>query len=496
MITRISKLTKLLLLSIGVFALLAWLLLKNYFTSAQQLSVKPPLQYSKVELKALDSSIGMHTKLPFSSIIAAAEHATVNDQSGKGEKQTCKKILGAKVCATLQWQYTISRDGKVEVNAIDERLQLRLPVSFSGVASVDGNGGKLLGLRNKDITGKLTLVADLDFTIAPNWCPKLESDLSYVWVSDPKIRLVGNIRINLRKSVDKALQRKLKDLQSTFSELIDCDEFRQSVAEQWHVHTLDVPINKNSTSQLHITPLNASISEIGIESDHVGIAFELGATIKLHDDTHQAVPVTALPDLRPSVGSPGSVEFSLLLEIPYQQLTDTITPKVVGKTYSSKDASNVIAINSIELYPSGELLTIDVGFSANIFRYFETQGNIYITAKPIADPHSNTLRLTELAFTRSMDSKVMSALTTVLRQKLLAALVDALVIDLGPSLRKIEDSVAKSLSDPTKTAGIPVDVAPPEVRLMALNPQADGIAAIVHLSTKLNATIAEDVLIR
>ncbi len=496
MTTRFKWLT-LIFLFIAVAGITAWFALQGLIAKDQQLSVKPPLQFSKVKLEPLESSIGLQARLPFLSIISAAEHASRDNQTGRGEKQTCKKVLGAKVCATLLWEYSIARDGDVEVTSQGDRLQLKLPVSFSGVVSVDGRGGKLLGLRNKDIDGKLALIADLNVNIAANWCPTIESTVRYEWISDPKIRLIGGIRLNLRKSVDKALKRKVSELQTKLSGLVDCDNFRQTISEQWRVHTLSVAMKQKEDSKLRITPISASVSKIGIESDHIGIAFELAATVALLQTTlPTAQGKRRLPDLTPYTQTPGTVEFSLLWEVPYQQLKDTLSPKLIGKSYSSGD-SNALTITSVDLYPSGQLLTIDVGFEATALkRLFTTKGHIYITARPLADPQNNTLRLTDLAFTRAIDSSLVSALTTIMRQQLLTALVDASTIELGPALGKIEQSVEDALSNPAKTGGIPITVKPPVVRLMALNPQSQGIAAIVHLSTQLDATIPEDVLIR
>lgn len=485
----------LILLVIAVAGIAAGLF-NSYNTKDQQLSIKPELKHSAVILEPLESSIGVRTRLPFQTVITTAENATNETQSGTGEKQTCKKVLGAKVCATLLWQYTITRDGDVEITSQGERLQLKLPIAFSGVVSVDGRGGKIFGLRNKDIAGKLVLIADLDVNIAPNWCPQIDSKVSYEWISDPKIRLVGKMTLNLRKSVDKALQKKLTELQSKMTELVDCDEFRQTIAEQWRVHNLPVNIKQSTDSTLQITPINASVSDIGIQADHVDIAFELGATIELASVNTGLSNKLPLPDLTPYNNTPGAVEFSLLLEIPYEQLEDTLANKVVGKTFDS-GGSNSLTVTSLALYPNGNLLAIDIGFAVSVMKnLYKTNGHIYITARPEPDPSNNTLNLTNLAFTREIESRVMSALTTLLRQQLLDELQDAATIDLSSSLRKIEKSVEDALSNPDKTAGVAITVQSPQVSLMALNPQSEGIAAIVHLSTQLDATISEDVLIR
>ena len=185
-----------------------------------------------------------------------------------------------------------------------------------------------------------------------------------------------------------------------------------------------------------------------------------------------------------------------MLHIPYDQLEGEIAEKIIGKTYTT-GKSNVLTVTSINLYPAEHLLIIDVGFDASVLgSMIKTSGNVYISTRPVADPIKNQLIFEDLQLTRTIDSRLLSAVATILRQQLLTALQKVSVVDLGPSLTKLEKSIEKSLSDPEKTAGVLIDTDAPKVRLMTLNPQEKGIAAIVHLSTQLNATIPEDILIR
>ena len=484
-------------LSVCLLAAAFWVVFKFYSTENQQLSIKPERHYSDIVLEPLESNIGLQTRLPFQTIIAAAKTATVEVQTGSGEKQTCKRVLGAKVCATLQWRYKIFRDGEIEITSNNDRLELSLPIGFSGQVSVDGKGGKLLGLRNKDIDGRLKLIADLDINIGSDWCPSIDSAMSYLWLSDPRIRIIGDLRINLRKSVDKALQSKLAEVQRMLGKIVDCTKLREEISQHWHLHTVKLAMNADTPGWLHVLPISASASDVTIEEDHIRLSFELGASVELRNTDSLAAnapgPVT-LPPLEPYTQTPGTVEFSLLLEVPYEQLTTTLSDKIVGKTFGDK---NAVTITAIDVYPSGELLTMDIGLDAKAAgSLFTSTGNVYISAKPIADPLNNTLKLTELALTRTLDSRLITALSTVLRNQLLGALEKESLIDLGPSLEKVEHSIADALADPSRTAGIKVTADPPRVKLMALNPQSAGVAAIIHLSTRLDAIVPEDILLR
>ena len=489
---------------ITMLGLTGWQLRSLQFKD-QQLSVKPEFAYSDLVLEPVKSNIGLHARLPYRSLILAAEHATREPQTGNGEKQSCKQVLGTKVCATLEWQYSVERDGDVKIEPQGEQLQLKLPVSFTGLVSVDGRGAKLLGLRNKDIDGKLMLIADLNVDIRRNWCPVIDGTVSYEWLSDPRITLIGNLRVNLRKSVDRAIQRKLKSLKRKLTDVVDCHSFRQSLQEQWRIHTLPVDMKEAQEarrSQLVITPLSASVSEVDIQRDHVGLSFDLGATVQLlqtdiaSSSNQTDSGLLPLPNLQPQTMTPGTVDFSLLMHIPYSQLEDKIAEKIVGKTYTT-GKSSVLTVTSINLYPAEHLLIIDLGFEASVLgSMIRPRGNVYISSRPVADPINSQLNFEDLKLTRTIDSRLLSAITTILRQQLLTALKKVSVLDLGPSLAKLESSIEKSLSNPAKTGGVLIDADSLTVRLLTLNPQEKGIAAMVHLSTQLNATIPESVLIR
>ena len=395
---------------------LSWVLLRSFAIKDHQLSVKPKLEYSEIRLEPTPSSIGLQARIPFQTIITAAEHATSENQSGSGEQQSCKKILGARVCATLLWEYNIARAGNIELLPSGDKLRLILPIGFNGLVGVDGRGAKLLGLRNKDLDGKLKLIADLNVKVSNDWCPTIDSTVTYEWLSDPKIRIAGNLRINLKKSVDKALQRKLKDLHNKLSGLIDCEKFRQSAEEQWRTHTLPVSIKQDVDSHVRLTPLNASISDTQIENDHIAMSFQLGALVELLPAPEEDRDLP-LPVLASRIDSPGTVEFSLLLDIPYQQLQELIAPKIIGKN-TSISSSGSLTVTSLNIYPSGQLLTFDIGFKADaVGGLMKTQGNIYVSAKPVVDPENNLLHLTEVEFTRSIDNKVVSVLSTLMRRQ-------------------------------------------------------------------------------
>lgn len=459
-----------------------------------QLSVKPLSESSNITLEPVESTLGLQIRLPYDALKQAAEQATVKPQIGEGKKQTCKKVLGINACATVLWQYRIERSGEFKITRGNNTLQMHLPLSLHGNITVDGRGGKWLGLRNKEINGQLELIADLNISVAENWCPVLDAGLNYRWLTDPTIKVAGNFKINLKKSADRALLRKLQKMERHFADLIDCSAFRTRVAQNWKVHYLPIKIPGQQYSYIELTPRSVAVSQATPMEDHLSAAFEIIANSKVtHQQTHHH-PLT-LPDIKQDVVTPGSVEFSLLLNLTYDQLRSLVEGKLLNSEKLSKHEN--FTITSFDLYPSGEKLIFDVGFKARGYnRFLQSSGNLYLSAKPVADPHSNELRFDDLQFTRIIDSDLWSVFSTVLHSRILETLKKSSVIDLSSQVHKLEQSIANTLSDPTKTAGLIVQASPPEVRLVAVNPQADSLAAIIHVSTRLAAEVPPAVLLK
>jgi len=378
--------------------------------SDQQLSKKPELKYSLSTLQPIQSTIGLEANIPYQTLATLIEQETKQKQQGAGEKQSCKKMLGAKVCATLLWEYTLWRDGVVGVAPGEDKLRLTIPISFEGVVSVDGRGGKLLGLRNKDITGKVELIADLDVLVNADWCPTIDATISHRWVSDPKIRMVGDLTINLRSSIDKAINKKRNELQKKLSQAIDCTEFKATAESLWRVHTREIKSDKLNDVHLKITPISAALSNTNFFEDRVGLAFALDANVEVVPAMDAVSVNLALPPLAQQQDEPGIVELSLLINLPYKELDSAIQSKL------KRFDADKLQVNSINVYPSGESITVDLGFTSDMLR---TSGNVYLSTIPLVDSTNNFIELTSIQLTELIDNKLLSMVTPLARKQLI-----------------------------------------------------------------------------
>jgi hypothetical protein len=492
-LSRQSLILTFLLTAVACTGVLAWLFidLKNNFV---QLSEQPERKFSPVQLQPVPSTLGIHLHIPYSTLGEALDQTTEDPQTGTGEQQTCKKILGAKACATLNWKYRIERDSQTEVIQKDGFVRLNVPLSLNATVGVNGRSAKLLGFQNKKLTAKAVLSADIRMAMQGNWCPQIQNELSYRWIAEPKLKLFGNVKLNLRKAVDKALNKKLGVFEDKLRNTVDCEKFQNKIRQQWRVHNIPLKLPDNSPAYLSITPQSAHISDSQAQTDALSIALELNATTKVQQTIEDEAPMM-LPAVSEQSMPAGAVEFSVLLNLPYQQLNRLLQQQLLNKNIQSDNQN--FRPTSIEVYPHNERLIFAIGFSASgIGGFFESEGKLFVSALPAADPVSNVLQFEDIKLTRIIDSKAFNLLSAVLHQKILTELKNASAIDLTRQIRKLEQSVIDALSDPQKTGGIKVVTGKPEIGLVTINPEAQSLALIVHLSTRLDGIIPTSAIVK
>ncbi len=481
-----------LLTTIACIAVLAYLFVdvKNNFV---QLSEQPERKYSPVQLQPVPSTLGLNLHIPYSTLGEALDQSTANPQTGSGEQQTCKKILGAKACATLHWQYRIERENSTRVVQQDGYVRLSVPLKLNATVGVNGKSAKLLGFRKKQLSARAIMSADLRLSMQNNWCPEIHNELSYQWVEAPKLKIFGNVKLNLKKSVDKALKKKLGRFEEQLKTVIDCEKFQHKIKQQWRVHNIPLSLPDNSPAYLSITPHSAHISDSRALTDALNVSLELNATTEVQPVVGTEVPLQLPPVSEQSMPA-GAVEFSILLKIPYEQLNQLLAKQLINK---KADTDQNFTPTSVEVYPHGERLIFSIGFNATgLAGFFESQGRLFVSAQPAADPVTNVLRFDDIKLTRVIDNKAFNVLSAVLHERILDQIKNASTIDLSRQIGKLEQSVIDALSDPEKTGGIRIQSSEPEIGLVTINPEEQSLALIVHLSTRLTGTIPASAIIK
>ncbi len=457
-----------------------------------QLSERPDRFSSDVQLPPQPGTLGLDLQIPYTVIRNALQQTLDRPQSGQGEKQTCKKILFNNVCATVTWQYTITQTGAITIDRQDSYVRLGIPLSLEGTVGVNGKSARLLGLSSKDISAGLLLYANVKTQMLRNWCPVLNNTLEFSWIDEPEIRIAGDLSINLRKAADKALNKRKAKLEKQLTEAIDCGEFRDSVKRQWKTHHLPLKLGTRSPAYVAISPQSAHIGDSKALQDALQISIEISTTTEVVTPLSpgNALP---LPDLTDPIAGPGTVDFNLLLKLPYEDINHLL----LRRLSETPDNTQKFKITSVEVYPAGTKLVFAVQFSNTAMsRFLPLRGEFFITTTPSARPQSNTLSFDDINYTRIVNSTVFNVVSATLHNRILDALRKNSVIDLKPHLTRLENSVVRALSDSSNTSGLQISPSAPVVKLISVNPETDALAIVMNLSTTLKAAVQLETLIK
>lgn len=444
------------------------------------------------------SHIGVRTRINYEDFTALIREELPESHTDSGTERLCERVIGIKICGTAEWTYVLNRGDDIEISGNDNIVTLALPVHFYGTAGIQGDVAKTLKLSKLDFTGALDVNIHLRLDLADDWCPKIDTQVTYEWVQTPRVKWAGGLDLNIRKYLDDAINDQLDMLPEKITKAIDCDQFRGTLVEHWRSYNFPLDLSIDKTMYLNLTPIGFAFSGVHTETDSLGIAFTLEAKTAVEPTPIVQHPID-LPALEKIDYTTGRTEFELLVRAGYDQLTALAAPEVVGKTFTSETTAGPVSvlINSVELSGNNKRITIGIDFDANLpTTRTNTPGTVYLSATPVIQTQTQQISLTNIELTKVLDSKLWNLLASVFEQKIIQSIQKKAVWDLSPKIKKLEDQILKQLTDSDKTAGVVISASDIFVALMSLSVEPESLAAILHAGGTLDIVLPLAVITR
>ena len=153
----------------------------------------------------------------------------------------------------------------------------------------------------------------------------------------------------------------------------------------------------------------------------------------------QTTPLPAL--LNRSIPS-SKLRISLPLAISYQKLASSLQQRLTNKPLEYKQGDVSISIKTVEIYPNNDRLVLAAKVKLDgLLGLLSSDGEIYISGKPIVDNQTKSLKLAEVEFSRRLDSKFWNVTTKLLHTRLLEGLQNALVYDFSKNYNEARQSI-------------------------------------------------------
>ena len=363
------------------------------------------------------------------------------------------------------------------------------------IATQAGNlAGGITGLLNSGIgqtVGKLTSTA-LDQhaevrgqaivhskpALTANW--RLEPNLSaQLTLGDSAITLAG-LKIDVASEARPLIERAVNEQVSALQARLRNDPFIERAArEQWAKLCRSLPLGGGATGLpalwLEMRPIRAAAAQPQIDARNMTLTIGVQAETRIV--TAPAKPNCPFPEkleLVPPMDN-GKLAVGLPIDLPFTDLSKLLEAQLKGKRFpDDANAPVEIEVLSAAIGASGDRLLILLRVKAHERKSwfgFGAQATVQIWGKPVLDPETQILRLTDLSLAVESQAAfgLLGAAAGAAMPYLQQALADNAVLDLKPFAADAKTKIAAALADFEKDAGgVKVDAGIDTLRLTGI----------------------------
>ncbi|WP_240731884.1 DUF4403 family protein [Geobacter sp. FeAm09] len=323
----------------------------------------------------------------------------------------------------------VVRNGPIAVTAADNYLYVTLPVAMSLSYGMFETPAVPLTLRFKATAG-----------ITPDW--RLHAEISYQGLSDLLAEEVGIGPLSLKprsivEGITQPLQRVLSDLVTRkINELIP---LKAQVAKVWNSARQPVPLDKNRSVWLKLTPHEVVMCPLSARDNRVKLSVGISTCAELvvgPEPAAQALP--PLPSLKLVTTFDRTFRIALNADIFYKELRVIAAPLLLNKPFDS-DGERIV-VRGFDLYGNGDRLVIRL----------ETQGALegvfYLTAKPVYDPKTGIFSVEDVDFDMQTRSLLLQSADWFLHGAIRSVIQDKLNMNLNRQVEQSRQVAGKALA--------------------------------------------------
>ncbi|MFD1112549.1 DUF4403 family protein [Pseudoroseomonas ludipueritiae] len=449
------------------------------------LSSEPPRRAATLRLPDQESAVALGLRLPLELLRQAAERtipATFRQVSDEG--------------AETRYDLTIRRTSGISLSEVNGRLRATVALALDGTVGLAGGLASLLALDAKAV--EAAAEAQVDFTIGldDGWCPVTQVAVTYRWTRTPRLEIIGGIWIGIEERVRAQVEDALRGLPEQLKTLLPCSEVREQALALWQPRSIKVQLPAAPPLYVSLHPQSVGLSELLVEPRDLRLVLGLRARTSISSTSPGPLPATFLPPLHPL--PPGAAERSglLRLSIPVRAGYDMIRDWLMQE-FGRRDipvetplGPVTLRVREIFIYPSAPAIALAVTFDADLPGHWpDTKGRVVFSARPVLSPDGRSVRLTDLQFTRSLDSVLWSAASIAFEQQIRGWLSDIAVYDMKDIMDDAMAELRRRLSDPSFTGGLRVALTRPSLRLQQVVPENDALTILGAAEAGVEAEI-------
>lgn len=439
---------------------------------------------------ASNTRLAVQVKLSHEDLAALLAEALPDEYADKGRKKNCRKVLGVKLCTTVKWDYQVRSLAAPSVETVDGTTRVSLPLELTGTVGLDGDLGKLTGLRKQPVAAKVALSVSPRLSLDKNWCPDIHTGLSHRWIEAPALTLPGGLDFDLSSALDKLIEKQQPLFDRKLKESIDCDQVRDSIREQWHRYSIPLTYDDRQM-YLNLTPQQFALSSVSTEAASTGVTLVMESEAVVASDP-QPEDTLLLPELRRVDYAPGETEFEIIVRVDYPILAEQLQQQLLNQTYRTESAAGdlEVTINAVGLYPTAQGIAVSLGFDGHAPpRNRAISGIVYLQATPVLDSDQQLLSLQDITLTRQIDDSLWNLLAGMFERRIIDTLARESRWDLAPRMASLKQQLQQQITDYSQQHGLEASFEGLDIRLTNLVPEPAALAVVVGIAARVSMVL-------
>jgi hypothetical protein len=333
------------------------------------------------------------------------------------------------------YRYTLER-GPVEVGFAGGVLTFAFPVHGSLTA-----GGRLAGLPVQDT---VEFGGRVHGTVSPGITPDWRTDprpAAQVDLDRADLKVLGVFSVSVRSFLAEKLDPVVnRELRKASRRLLADLGLRRKAEEAWTALHVARRAMHGENLWVRFQPLEVSLAPVtekgGVLHTGLGIAGELGFFLGA---SAAAPAATLLPPLQTGVEREGGFEMEAPVAASSEELSRWIGKALQGRRYRlGRDRQ--MEVQSAALGVEGDRLALTLDFQTG-----GRKGRLIVRGRPVLDPGSSVLRLTDLEYDLASGGLFLRLADRLHRAEVLAAVQKAARFDLAPLLGDADRETTRAL---------------------------------------------------
>lgn len=459
------------------------------------LFMKPPENSTVASFQTEQSTVGVMASVPLSKIsdlINASMPATYSN-SGNGS-DVCK---GYRIptpfgdwkdekCVGTHYSINVSRSASAVLEPVDQQtIRISFPIDVSGQGGFRGTLADMSGLDAKNFRASMRVWADVTPRISEDWCPILDLSVGYSWNDSPKVEIVSGVWVDIKSQVEDAINGQLPQLVSSARNVVECGNFRNRIADSFRTKSVPISGANGQTAYLNIVPKDVGFSGLIVDGGDLKVAATLDADASISTSAIKEEPYV-LPKLKTIAPSAPRLVIKLPIRAPYSVIKQAVASQMIGKKFSESTplGQASVAINDIDVYPSGDKLVVGLHISARApGKVADTQGVVYVFATPFV-ANGNKVVLHGIGFSEVLDNDFWKWASVIFEGRIIKELERNSVFDLSSQIAASQNDIAEKLK--SVSPGLSAEIVNPKLALGRLVAAKDEVAAEVIYEASIN----------